>query len=994
MHGFLIRMIISSNNKMKENIPNINERGRTKRKGTFRSLYFSKKKNDKPNGHNKSNMTHMFTSDIIDTTSLNDNQKEMLNEKVSKSNVYDLEIANLRVKNKFQFIYIHGAENNSSMTYNNGSNERDNNATSIDVNLMHNTANDNVHQNTNYNINNIASNNHNDDLSCEDPNHCTTIITTENENTKEASKNTEARDSPVHVNAYGKNETNQEKCSNETSNDEEVNNTKLWNIWDNLEEVRNGVINNESNCLIPNEGNSNENVMNENATNENVTNENATNENATNENATNENATNENVTNENVTNETEQIEHDPMENSPSESAPNEDIDTINHILPPTNDLRIERNIETQNELFTSMQNRNEVVNDTRRSRNSVENASNQEELDYYVLTIRDLRNTNVNESEYENDEGLELSFYQRCIIWKLLGYEIKPILEEYNLNKAIRIILFIFMLLALFSIEFTLLYNNLLKVKTEENQFLLVESNYNKLFVNNFLFQFNEKELKNWHLTNDIIKDEITKGNYMLHNNMCEVISKLNVNCDNLLEFYNKNNEINKEKLIEKSIKIYDELKKRNMCIYRVMESLLEPCNEISTRTLNNGNNYIFLFVMEKKHLKISSLFLMLTLFFFCLRIALILSRILYDFVLFVCFKNYRLSVESKRKYLAKYMWSVSTILFLEVILGDGCVVWWLHDIDPIFNYYFQYFIWYISLFCLLSCITYKIFRKCAERHDHNNCSAISYSLQYIHDFLFGMNIVFACIFIVLNINKAIVITIIVTDIVLFIDILNDSYLEQMQLTNFQEFPTNPQRKKKKYYIIENKKKKRKKFTLIRMNEHIYQEVTLESISEKHGNKNKGDNMDVDNTGGGKKWHEKKNRIFNLKNVFNKKYLKKKNIFKNVSNSSKEAENGNENNNHGALDQNNSLDNPVISSLEYCEICDERFKNVVLYPCMHGGFCETCIRSMIFNSLKLKDSFPNCPLCRDAIKNVYKISYEDYQKKVQAVTILTIRAKH
>lgn len=60
---------------------------------------------------------------------------------------------------------------------------------------------------------------------------------------------------------------------------------------------------------------------------------------------------------------------------------------------------------------------------------------------------------------------------------------------------------------------------------------------------------------------------------------------------------------------------------------------------------------------------------------------------------------------------------------------------------------------------------------------------------------------------------------------------------------------------------------------------------------------------------------------------------------------------------------------------------------------MHGGFCEACIRCMIFNSLKLKDTYPCCPLCRNPIENVYKISYEDDERKVQATNILTIKRK-
>ncbi|EUD66549.1 hypothetical protein C922_03183 [Plasmodium inui San Antonio 1] len=922
-----------SKSQMEEkHTPEIAPREGVKNRKKFRSFHFLEKKNEECNVHNKRDMDHMFSSSMSDYASLKDNQKEVINGNVSKLYVRDLEIPNVRMKNKFQFVHVHGAENDSPNVRLHESSERGDVALPHDLSGAsdrdrHSSSHGASHGASNgdsHNVSNNTNNNPSNGLSATRPSH---------HSAQDEDENASLRVDSSLPNASRRNEEHEENHSRGTAIGQEANGQSFDIVSGNIGEVGNVTVGSRPS--------------------ENVTCENA-----------------------------------PIENPPSENR-------LNGGTPPPNG----ENIETQTALLTSMENQNgnEAQNDPSRSRNSAENASNAEELDYYVLTIRDLRNTHVNESEYENEEELELSFYQRCFIGKLLGYEIKPNLEEYNLNKAIRLILFIFVMLALFSMEFALLYNNLLKVRILENQFLLIESNYNSTFINNFLFQFNDKELKTWHLTNDMIRDEISNGNFTLHNNLCEVANKLNVNCNDLLEFYKSNDKRNKEKIIENSIHLYDELSKRNMCIYRVKESLLNPCKDISSKTITGGSNYIFLFVSQKKHLKISKIFLILTVFFFCMRIALILSRILYDFVLFLCFKNYRLSIESKRKYLAKYMWSVSTILFLEIILGDDCVIWWLHDIDPIFNYHFQYFLWYISLFCLLTYVLHRVFRKYAVRNDSNNCSSASFSMHYVHDFLFGINIVFACLFILLNISKATVITIILTDIVLFIDILNDSYLEQIRLTNFEEFQSNRQRKKR-FYIIENNKRNRKKFTLVRINEHIYQEVTLESNSEKRANENKGD-FDTNNKGGLKKSSSKKNKIFNLKNIFNRGNLKNKKIPKNAISNGEEVEEGNGNNsqeeNHSHVhgDKYDSIDNPRASSVEYCEICDERFKNVVLYPCMHGGFCETCIRSMIFNSLKLKDSFPNCPLCRDAIKNVYKISYEDSQQKVQAVTILTIRVK-
>lgn len=79
-------------------------------------------------------------------------------------------------------------------------------------------------------------------------------------------------------------------------------------------------------------------------------------------------------------------------------------------------------------------------------------------------------------------------------------------------------------------------------------------------------------------------------------------------------------------------------------------ESLFAKCNDVSNKNLNNDDNYIFIYVSEKKILKISVLFLILTIFFLCLRIALIISRILYDIILFIYMKGFRLSIESKKK--------------------------------------------------------------------------------------------------------------------------------------------------------------------------------------------------------------------------------------------------------------------------------------------------------------------------------------------------------
>ncbi|EUR69232.1 hypothetical protein PFBG_03786 [Plasmodium falciparum 7G8] len=729
--------------------------------------------------------------------------------------------------------------------------------------------------------------------------------------------------------------------------------------------------------------------------------------------------------------------------------------------------------------------------------NGHSNVSNEDDLNYYVITIRELRTNDINRRDDDNIsiEDEHIYSFTKCFISKILGYDIKPDLEEYNMNKIIRSLLFILMLFILFCTEFLFVYNNLLKIKVD-SKLVMIESNYNPTFVSNFLYQFNENDLKKSLVTENIIKEEIGKGNFMLYNNMCVIMNKLNINCNNFSDYYkiNDNNE-NTEHLIEKSIKIFQELNNKKIFVYKMKESLFAKCNDVSNKNLNNDDNYIFIYVSEKKILKISVLFLILTIFFLCLRIALIISRILYDIILFIYMKGFRLSIESKKKYLSKYIWSVSTLYLLEIILGDECIVWWLHDIDPIFSYHFQYFIWIISLFCFATYVLHKILKTCASRWDrtndrenidnhgnhtdgntlfgnpiiinplndgpeprttryensanvnlttttttnnnnnnnndnnndnndnninnyHNNnnnnnnnvytefpnntnnninYTSISLSLKCVHDFLYGANIMFACIFLLLNLSKVPVITIIVTSVVLFIDILNDTYLEQVHLTSTITNTTFQRPRRKRFYIIENKKKKNfKNIFLMRINEHTYRDVTVDTINKKE-KKNKVNNQIPFNHKNNNKYWDNKNGIFNIRNIINNKYLnkKKKSLKKTVNKNNEndvqdEINNNNSNNN---LPENYELNNSIIATYEYCEICDERNKNVVLHPCMHGGFCEACIRCMIFNSLKLKDTYPCCPLCRNPIENVYKISYEDDERKVQATNILTIKRK-
>lgn len=452
-----------------------------------------------------------------------------------------------------------------------------------------------------------------------------------------------------------------------------------------------------------------------------------------------------------------------------------------------------------------------------------------------------------------------------------------------------------------------------------------------------------------------------------------------------------------------------------------IKEFKFKMCRDIFKRiNSNNSKNYLFIFMPTQNHLKITRIFIFLTIFFLCLRVGLISSRILYEFVLFFFYRSSRLSLNTKKGYLYKYFWSLCTVMFLEIILSDDCILWWVSDIDPIFSYHFQYFIWFCSIIYILTYGGSKLLKKwghirsnnsdnssnnnIANIHSNNKYTYTGYILEYISKFLFGMNVIFAIFFILVNLGKPTVITIIITSAVLFVDILNDSYLEQISLTDFHNFTQNMQ-PKKKIYIIENKKKKQKKIALTRVNEHTYREFTMDDILEyEEKNKSKkylgSTQSNINNSGGnendGKLGYNKKKNIFNLKNIFNKRYLNGKWVYGRLSGGdSKCGEKSftKREDNDAISNQINGEDASIVSSFEYCEICDERPKNIVLYPCMHGGFCELCIRSLIYNTTKLKYSLPCCPLCRKHIYDVYKISNEDKYKRVESVNILTIKSK-
>ncbi|SOV79172.1 zinc finger protein, putative [Plasmodium sp. gorilla clade G3] len=974
-------------------------------------------------------------------------------------NLQDVEYYNVHLKNKFYKTYIHSYDNKMLNVDEEGEYDRNvniNRNECINVNTnegIHESINVNTNEGINESIHDVSHNYEeslpNNHMTSNNNNNIVKSDISEN-NVKVSNNiannnviNSSNEDNDVLVNVLSQNNyvEKKEECQQKERTNEGVNNI---NNDDNKNDIhnddnKNDVHNDDNKNDVHNDDNVN-NIHNDDNVND-IHNDDYTNNISNNDNTN-------SINNNNLINNTNNLYNNEHTNNN-----NDNIIGSSNVSPREEENEHSRETSNMNSRGISF------------IENGHNNISNDDDLNYYVITIRELRNNDINRRDIDNIsvEDEHIYSYTKCFISKILGYDIKPDLEEYNMNKIIRSLLFILMLFILFCTEFLFVYNNLLKIKVD-SKLIMIESNYNPTFVSNFLYQFNENDLKKSLVTEDIIKEEIVKGNFMLYNNMCVIMNKLNINCNNFSDYYklNDNNE-NTEDLIEKSIKIFQELNNKNFFVYKMKESLFAKCNDVSNKNLNNDDNYIFIYVSEKKIFKISVLFLILTIFFLCLRIALIISRILYDIILFLYMKGFRLSIESKKKYLSKYIWSVSTLYLLEIILGDECIVWWLHDIDPIFSYHFQYFIWVISFFCFGTFILHKILKTCASRWDNTNdreninnhgnntnrntlygnsihvnplndnheprttrdenlpnvnltnnnnnvytefpnntnnninCTSISLSLKCVHDFLYGANIMFACIFLLLNLSKVPVITIIVTSVVLFIDILNDTYLEQVQLTASITNTTFQRPRRKRFYIIENKKKKNfKNIFLMRINEHTYRDVTVDTINKKE-KKNKVNNQIPFNPKNSNKYWDNKNGIFNIRNILNKKYLnKKKKSFKKTINKNNEndiQDEINNNNSNKNLQENYEHNNSIISTYEYCEICDERNKNVVLHPCMHGGFCEACIRCMIFNSLKLKDTYPCCPLCRNPIENVYKISYEDDERKVQANNILTIKRK-
>lgn len=55
------------------------------------------------------------------------------------------------------------------------------------------------------------------------------------------------------------------------------------------------------------------------------------------------------------------------------------------------------------------------------------------------------------------------------------------------------------------------------------------------------------------------------------------------------------------------------------------------------------------------------------------------------------------------------------------------------------------------------------------------------------------------------------------------------------------------------------------------------------------------------------------------------------------------------------------------STIDFCYVCMATMDDAVFMPCMHGGNCLSCAKSILFDALRRRVS-PKCPLCRQPIR--------------------------
>ena len=81
-----------------------------------------------------------------------------------------------------------------------------------------------------------------------------------------------------------------------------------------------------------------------------------------------------------------------------------------------------------------------------------------------------------------------------------------------------------------------------------------------------------------------------------------------------------------------------------------------------------------------------------------------------------------------------------------------------------------------------------------------------------------------------------------------------------------------------------------------------------------------------------------------------------------------------------------AVDQPRIDEKEPCLFCYDAMPNIMLDPCNHGGVCKTCITTY------LKGNEGKCPFCKDKIKRLFLIEYNEAEKQYYAKGEIKFRA--
>ena len=59
-----------------------------------------------------------------------------------------------------------------------------------------------------------------------------------------------------------------------------------------------------------------------------------------------------------------------------------------------------------------------------------------------------------------------------------------------------------------------------------------------------------------------------------------------------------------------------------------------------------------------------------------------------------------------------------------------------------------------------------------------------------------------------------------------------------------------------------------------------------------------------------------------------------------------------------------------------CYVCEQRPRDSVLSPCLHGGLCYECAKRLVTTTSSYNSARepPKCPLCREGVEEVLKLS--------------------